>query len=170
MAVLGGTKWAAAGFADTQSRCDDETGGGNWRGWPSAEDSRLAGSPRDRMYGGNVPPPNSPIQSNLRRVRLQEEVDAIALEKLRFSGVLGLLVMGMAVWAVHTSWSSTTTTRVPALAPATSLPASSCKTRHTRHCAMSVPSRGVRLPFSARCRWLSEPPQGRFSAWSVQDR
>ena len=41
--------------------------------------------------------------------------------------------------------------------------------RHTRHCAMSVPSRGVRLPFSARCRWLSEPPQGRFSAWSVQD-
>lgn len=68
------------------------------------------------MYGGNVPPPNSPIQSNLRRVRLQEEVDAIAREKLRFSGVLGLLVMGMAVWAVHTSWSSTTTTRVPALA------------------------------------------------------
>ena len=29
-ALLRATKWTAAGFTDTELRCDDETGGGAW--------------------------------------------------------------------------------------------------------------------------------------------
>ena len=41
---------------------------------------------------------------------------AARLDWTRDVGSFRYAPMGMAVWAVHTSWSSTTTTRVPALA------------------------------------------------------